>query len=398
MTSDFVQRPFGSFGRLGPGSRIAGYLIEEQIGAGGMAVVFRARDELLGRLAAVKVITPSMADNEDFRARFLRESRAAAAVDSPYILPVYGAGEAAGLLFIATRFVPGGDLAGLLRRAGGQMAPDLTTMLVSQVASALDAAHAAGLVHRDVKPQNILVDSVPGRAEHAYLSDFGLSKGMQSTGLTSSGQFLGTPDYSAPEQIRGGHVDGRADQYALACAAFALLAGRLPFHRQEAVATMFAHLQDPVPSLAGLRRDLPAAVDRVIARAMAKSPDERYGRCAEFAAALREVLVPTWGGTGSGGPRRPPRAAAPAVQLPAEHPSFAGPRSFAAQAPARSQPSTSGPSRRRGTLRSLGTGRPCPQHPREKRSTRPRSCAEATVRTAVPVHHRASTGPAAARP
>jgi serine/threonine-protein kinase len=290
MASDFARRSYGSFGRLGPGSRIAGYLIEEQIGAGGMAVVFRARDEVLSRLAALKVIAPSMADDEEFRARFLRESRAAAAVDSPHIVAVYAAGEDEGLLYIATRFMAGGDLAGLLRRCGGVLAPGRAVSFVSQVASALDASHAAGLVHRDVKLANILVDTVPELPERAYLSDFGLSKEISSTGLTATGQFLGTPDYSAPEQIRGAHVDGRADQYALACVAFTLLTGTPPFRRKDAVATLFAHLQDPVPLVTGLRPDLPPAVDGVIARALAKSPADRYSRCGEFAAALQEAL------------------------------------------------------------------------------------------------------------
>src|SRR3984957_12518412 len=297
MTSDFARQAFGSFGRLGPGRRIAGYVIEEQIGAGGMAVVFRARHELLGRPAAVKVIAPSMADDEEFRARFLRESRAAAAIDSPYIVPVYAAGEAAGLLYIATRFVPGGDLAGVLRRAGGRLAPDRAAAFVAQVASALDAAHAGGVVHRDVKPANVLVDSGQGRQEHAYLSDFGLSKETQSTHLTATGQFLGTPDYSAPEQISGDHIDGRADQYSLGCVAFALLTGTPPFHRPEALATLFAHMQAPVPAVTGLRPDLPPAVDGVIARALAKSADHRYARCGEFAAALRQALEPARYGT-----------------------------------------------------------------------------------------------------
>lgn len=292
MTSEFADQPDGFFGKLGPGSRVAGYLIEEQIGAGGMAVVFRARDEVLGRLAAVKVIAPSLANDEEFRARFLRESRTIAAVDSLHIIPVYAAGEAEGLLYIATRFVPGGDLAMLMRRSGGRLAADRTASLIAQVASALDAAHAAGLVHRDVKPQNILVDTVPERPEHAFLSDFGLSKGTQSsTALTVSGQFLGTPDYSAPEQIRSEHVDGRADQYALACVAFVLLTGELPFHRPETVATMFAHVNDPVPLVTRLRPELPPAVNDVIVRALAKSAAGRYGRCGEFAAALREALV-----------------------------------------------------------------------------------------------------------
>ena len=204
MTSDFAQQSYGSSKKLGPGSRIAGYLIEEQIGAGGMGAVFRARDEVLGRLAAVKVVAPSAAGGEEFRTRFLRESRIAAAVNSPHIIPVYGAGEAEGLLYIATRFVPGGDLERLRRRSGGTLAPVLAGALLAQVASALDTAHAAGLVHRDVKPHNVLVDSAPGQPDHAFLSDFGISKGTGfETGLTVTGQFVGTPGFCAPEQIKG---------------------------------------------------------------------------------------------------------------------------------------------------------------------------------------------------
>ena len=292
MTSEFTARPFGYFGELEPGSRIAGYVIEEQIGAGGMAVVFRARDEILGRLAAVKVIAPPMAGDPEFRARFLRESRAAAAINSQHIIPVYGAGEAEGTLYIATRFAAGGDLAGLARRAGGFLAPDRAATLVAQVASALDAAHAAGLVHRDVKPHNILIDSTPEQPEHAFLADFGLTKGTgSSTGLTAAGQFVGTPEYCAPEQIRAASVDGRADQYALGCVAFALLTGETPFHRGETVATLFAHVHDPVPSLCMIRPELPPAIDGVIARALAKSPAARYARCGEFAAALQAALT-----------------------------------------------------------------------------------------------------------
>ena len=291
MTSGFSGSAHSLFRGLGNGSRLAGYLVEEQIGTGGMAVVFRARDEVLGRLAAIKVIAPSLADDEEFRARFLRESRAAAAVDSLHILPVYGAGETEGLLYIATRFVAGGDLAALLRRSGGRLSPERAAALVAQVASALDAAHAAGLVHRDVKPQNILIDALPERPEHAYLSDFGLSRTTASTGLTASGQFLGTPDYCAPEQVKSARVDGRADQYALGCVAFALLTGTAPFHREETLGTLFAHVQDPVPPVTGLRPELPPAVDGVIARALAKSPEGRYARCGELATALQEALA-----------------------------------------------------------------------------------------------------------
>ncbi len=291
MAGEFTARP-GS-GPLAPGSRLAGYVLEEQIGAGGMAIVFRARDEMLGRLAAVKVIAPAMAGDAEFRARFLRESRAIAAVEEPHIIPVYAAGEADGVLYIATRYVAGGDLAGLLQRAGGILQPDQAADLVSQVAAALDAAHAAGLVHRDVKPANILIDAAPGRAEHAFLSDFGLSKGASSsTGLTATGQFLGTPDYCAPEQVRGGAMDGRLDQYALACVAFVLLTGTLPFRRGDAMATLFAHVHDPVPAASVSRAGLSPALDAVLARGMAKAPADRFASCGEFAAALRAALAP----------------------------------------------------------------------------------------------------------
>jgi serine/threonine protein kinase len=334
MTSDFGGSPHSLFRGLGPGSRIAGYQIEEQIGTGGMAVVFRGRDEVLGRLAAVKVIAPSLADDAEFRARFLGESRAAAAVDSLHIIPVFGAGESAGLLYIATRFVAGGDLAGLLRRSGGRLEPERAVSLVAQVASALDAAHAAGLVHRDVKPQNILIDAMPERPEHAYLSDFGLSKGTSSTGLTATGEFLGTPGYCAPEQIRSDRVDGRADQYALGCVAFVLLTGTAPFHRAETVGTLFAHLQDPVPPVTELAPDLPAAVDGVIARALAKSPGDRFSRCGEFAAALREALAPAHPVTIAGSQPRPDGDRVPA---------FSGPQPALEQSPAFLAPSPSGP-------------------------------------------------------
>jgi serine/threonine protein kinase len=277
----------GSLPGLGPGSRIAGYLLEEQVGVGGMAVVFRARDERLDRLVALKILAPALAADEAFRQRFIRESRAAAAVDDPHIIPVHEAGEANGVLFIAMRYVPGGDVGALMHREH-PLSPARVVAIISPMASALDAAHAAGLVHRDVKPKNMLVDAHPGRPDHVYLSDFGVSKGaMSSAGLTGSGQYLGTPGYIAPEQIQGKPLDGRADQYALACTAFQLLCGETPFERDQGLAVIYAHLSEPPPDLTSRRPDLPPAVNGVLARALAKVPGDRYATCRQFADALR---------------------------------------------------------------------------------------------------------------
>ena len=279
----------GGLAALAPGSRVAGYLLEEEVGAGGMAVVFRARDEQLDRVVALKVLAPGLAADEEFRRRFLRESRAAAAVDDPHILPVYEAGQAGGVLFIAMRFVPGGDVRGLLRREG-PLAPVRVAAVISPVACALDAAHGAGLVHRDVKPANMLVDARPGRPDHVYLSDFGLAKGGAGPALTGTGLMLGTAAYMAPEQIQGQVVDGRADQYALGCTAFELLCGTVPFVRDQDMAVIWAHLSVPPPPLASRCRGVPAGVDEVLGRALAKAPGDRYASCGEFAGALRAAL------------------------------------------------------------------------------------------------------------
>ena len=272
------------------GSLLAGYRLEAPVGKGGMAVVFRARDERLNRPVALKILAPGLASDSEFRRRFIGESRAAAAVDDPHIIPVYEAGEADGVLFIAMRFVRGGDLRMVLDREG-TLSPARVAGFISPVASALDAAHAAGLVHRDVKPGNILVDTRTGRPDHVYLSDFGVSKGAIPAGhLTGTGIFIGTPDYSAPEQIQGLAVDGRADQYALACVAYHLLTGTVPFDRPNAMALMMAHVSAPPPSLAARRPDLPAAADQVLAKAMAKLPEQRYESCGDFADALRDAF------------------------------------------------------------------------------------------------------------
>jgi tetratricopeptide (TPR) repeat protein len=312
---------------LRPGSLLAGYELEAQVGVGGMATVFRARDQRLGRLVALKVMAPALVGDQEFRRRFIAESRAAALVDDPHIIPVYEAGEADGMLFIAMRFIRGGDLRQVLALEG-PLPPGRVAAFISPVASALDAAHRAGLVHRDVKPANILVDAHADRPDHVYLSDFGVSKGAASSvSLTAAGSFLGTPDYSAPEQIQGRSVDGRSDQYALACVAYELLTGAVPFERDQGMAVMLAHLSDPPPALTARRPGLPTAADQVVGRAMAKVADKRYGSCRDFAEALREALglMPYLSAGTSASPGHPPTevSAPPAFPATATVPSAA---------------------------------------------------------------------------
>ena len=297
------------------GSRIAGYRLEHQVCAGGMAVVFRAVDERLGRHVALKVLSAELAADGEFRERFIRESQAAAAVDDPHLIPVYGAGEADGVLFIAMRYVAGGDVRSLVRR-DGPLSPARMAAIVSPVASALDGAHAVGLVHRDVKPANMLLDVRQGRPDHVYLGDFGISRQMLSAvGLTETGNFLGTADYCAPEQIQGLPVDGRADQYALACTVFELLTGQTPFRRDEAAAVIWAQMTESPPSLTSQRAGLPPAVDGVLAKALAKRAEIRYTTCREFAEALRAAL-----GLTLYDPDTPPLAQADHLQAETRHP------------------------------------------------------------------------------
>ncbi|MFD0273871.1 serine/threonine-protein kinase [Kitasatospora sp. NPDC127111] len=296
------------------GSQVAGYRLESEIGRGGMAVVYRAKDLRLGRTVAMKLLAPELARNEVFRQRFMHESEAAAAIDHPHIIPVFQAGEADGILFIAMRYVEGGDLRGLLNR-DGPLPVERAARLALQIASALDAAHAHDLVHRDVKPGNVLVAAGTDseHPEHLYLADFGLTKkSLSLSGLTSVGQIVGTLDYAAPEQISGHPVDGRCDQYSLGCVVFEMLAATPPFRRESDLALLWAHLNDPPSSLRDHRPDLSPAVDAAISRALAKEPARRYADCLQFVTELRAAIA---GGATAGAPADPWQSGGPPTQV-----------------------------------------------------------------------------------
>jgi serine/threonine protein kinase len=277
-----------------PADQIAGYLLQERIGEGLGTETFRASDAASGRVVALRVVTdPAMARDPEFRDRFLGAARMIATVDEPHIVPVYEAGEDAGMAYVASRFVFGNSLAALLRPVSSSLPPTRAAALVTQVAAALDAAHAAGVVHHCVKPGNILLATYPGQPERAYVSDFGLAKLAYDYWATVGNgprRPLGDPDYRAPETTRGDGADGRADQYALSCVAFRVLTGSVPFGRPTPPATMLAHQYHTLPRISGLRPELPEAVDAVLGKAMAKDPAERYASCGEFAAALRDAL------------------------------------------------------------------------------------------------------------
>jgi serine/threonine-protein kinase len=266
-----------------------------------MAVVYCARDLRLDRTVALKLLAPEMARNDTFRRRFTHESRVAAAIDHPHIVPIFEAGEMDGVLYIAMRYVSGLDLRALLDR-DGPLTVETALRIAGQVASALDAAHEHDLVHRDVKPGNILVaqGTDSDHPEHVYLTDFGLTKkSLSLTGFTTVGEFVGTLDYVAPEQISGRPVDGRCDLYSLACVVYETLAGGPPFQRDEDIALLWAHQYDQPPALSEKRPGIEAGLDGVLAKALAKVPEDRYGSCLEFVAALRAAA------SGAGGPRPP---------------------------------------------------------------------------------------------
>jgi serine/threonine protein kinase len=273
------------------GEEFAGYRLRSVLGRGGMSVVFETENPRLGSIVALKVLAPELAEDDLFRERFLQESRIAASLNHPNVIPIYDTGPSDGLLYIAMRYVAGRDLRAVLKDKG-HISPAQALMLIAQAGRALDAAHRAGLVHRDVKPANILIErGTDDEPDHVYLADFGISKHARSrSGLTATGQLVGTIDYIAPEQIQGKSVDGRADIYSLGCVLYECVTGRVPFKKDLDAAVIWAHVEELPTAPSTVMPELPHGIDDVIARALAKDPDDRYATAHEFVAAARAAL------------------------------------------------------------------------------------------------------------
>ena len=287
---------------LSPGSTFAEYTVEATVAQSATGTVYRATHRRLDRRVALKVVPDELAGDADVRERLVRESVLVASIDHTNVLPVYEAGEHARHLFLATRWVEGESLEALLEREGA-LAPPRAVDIALQVGRALDAAHERGLVHRDVRPGNVLVE----RADHVYLGDFGLGRRTESLDLTATQGLLGSVDYAAPEQIRGDRVDRRADVYSLGCVLFAMLTGRPPFAGQSAATTMWAHVNDAPPVLAERRRGLPAALEAVVAQALAKEPQQRQQSAGAFAQEAHEALARPRRGARAGNAAPPSR-------------------------------------------------------------------------------------------
>ena len=305
-------------GQLERGSVVGGYRIDSVISRGGMGVVYRATHIALHKVYALKTLTPELTDDAQFQERFRREMRIAASISHPNVVGIHYAGEHEGLLFLVMDFIYGTDLRRLLIESGA-LDPERAVDLLTQFASALDAAHAKGLVHRDVKPANMLL-TVRDGIEHGYLTDFGIAKRSDSVGaLTATGTFVGTVDYMAPEQVTGDPTDARTDIYALGCVFFQMLTGKVPYERENSIATLFAHVHDPPPPLPEELAELYPTFGPVIEKAMAKAPDERYLSAGDFArdagcalSGMRFTGPGTVVATGEAGPRTPDTAPPPA--------------------------------------------------------------------------------------
>jgi serine/threonine-protein kinase len=299
--------------QLAPGFVFAGHRIERLVGKGGMGLVYLATDLTLDRKVALKLIAPEFAQDASFRERFKRESKTAAALKHPNVVTIFHAGEHDEQLFVTMEFVEGTDLREMIKDHG-QLEVSKAATILSQVADALDAAHARGLVHRDVKPGNILIESGDGPLR-AYLGDFGLAKPLSSeSGVTATGVMVGTTDYVAPEQVEGRPLDARTDVYALGCVLFHALAGQVPYPRDTDMAKLYAHVSVPPPSLREVRPDLDPELDRVIQKAMAKDPSERYSSAGELAQALLTATEGTADVT-TASPTVPSPQPVPATQL-----------------------------------------------------------------------------------
>jgi hypothetical protein len=274
---------------LSDGDEFAGYRVERRLGRGGMGILYLAVEPGLERRVALKLIAPEAADDEVFARRFAEESRIAASIEHPNVVPIYAAGEEAGVPYIAMRYVAGADLARRLAREG-RLSPQVAVDLIAQIGNGLDAIHAAGLIHRDVKPANVLL-SGDDAGDHAYITDFGVARNVSTeSGLTQTGRFVGTLDYVAPEQISGGEIDARVDVYALGCLLFKLLTGEVPFPREGEAARLFAHLNDPPPAPSLYVPEVSPALDDVVIRAMSKSPDDRYPSAGDLGRAAQAAL------------------------------------------------------------------------------------------------------------
>jgi serine/threonine protein kinase len=282
---------------LSDGDEFAGYRIERRLGRGGMGILYLAIEPGLDRRVALKLIAPEAAADDVFTQRFSEESRIAASIEHPNVVPIYAAGEEGGVPYIAMRFVSGSDLGQRIAR-DGRLEPELAVALIAQIGSGLDAIHAAGLVHRDVKPANVLLSGEEG-ADHAYITDFGVARNVATqSGLTQTGRFVGTLDYVAPEQISGSAIDARVDVYALGCLLYKLLTGQVPFPRDGEAARLYAHLNDPPPAPSLYVPEISMALDDVVIRAMSKPPQDRYpsagdlGRAAVAALSGTAVAIP----------------------------------------------------------------------------------------------------------